>query len=111
MRYYYAVVECDTVETATSIYEACDKVEYESSGVQLDLRFIPDETVFEEERIRESVTLDNVNINKYRPNYFETAAIRLQNPKVTWDETNPDRLKKFDRIMKKENDKDLSDAE
>uniref|UniRef100_A0AC34G5X1 ESF1-like protein n=1 Tax=Panagrolaimus sp. ES5 TaxID=591445 RepID=A0AC34G5X1_9BILA len=111
MRYYYAVVECDTVETATSIYEACDRVEYESSGVQLDLRFIPDVTIFEESRLRERVTIDNINVNKYKANYFETAAIRFQNPKVTWDETNPDRLKKFDRIMKKENPDEVSDLE
>ncbi|CAG9538555.1 unnamed protein product [Cercopithifilaria johnstoni] len=93
MRYYYAVIECDGLETASYLYEACDGVEFESSSIRLDFRFIPDDMTFENNAIKERVTEEDINFNAFKPKIFESAALSKSSAKLTWDETDPERIK------------------
>lgn len=68
LRYYYAVIECDSENTAKHIYDECDGTEYEASANFLDLRFIPDNVEFEDPPKDECL---RIPIN-YKPNEFVT---------------------------------------
>lgn len=52
LRYYYAIIVCDSVNTAKCIYEQCDGREYEASANFFDLRFVPDEESFDSIKFR-----------------------------------------------------------
>lgn len=45
-KFYYAVIEFDSIRTADHIYKTCDNNEYELSGLSIDLRFIPEDIEF-----------------------------------------------------------------
>ena len=89
LKYYYAVVEFDSANSANKVYEECDGTEYELSATQFDLRFIPDDMDFEEEP--EAVCETMPDPNKYRPKQFSTTALTLGKVELTWDETDPER--------------------
>ncbi|RPA83658.1 hypothetical protein BJ508DRAFT_360344 [Ascobolus immersus RN42] len=82
LRYYYAVVECDSVETAKTIYEQCDGAEYEATANYFDLRFIPDDTTFDDD---EPTDVCDAMPDSYRPNEFVTGALQHSKVKLTWD--------------------------
>jgi len=47
-RYYYAIVECDTVQLASYLYSELQSAELERSANVLNLSFVPDDMTFEE---------------------------------------------------------------
>ncbi|ONH65988.1 Pre-rRNA-processing protein ESF1 [Cyberlindnera fabianii] len=90
LRYYYAVVTCDSVETSKAIYDNVDGTEYESTANFFDLRFIPDEMDFDDDEPRDTCTKIPTN---YKPETFVTDALQHSKVKLTWDETPADRVK------------------
>ncbi|XP_069810493.1 ESF1 homolog [Dendropsophus ebraccatus] len=98
LKYHYAVVECDTPETANKIYEECDGLEFESSCSFVDLRFVPDDVQFEDEPKDSAVDVD---LSAYQPKYFTSAAMVTSKVELTWDETDQERVTSLNRPFKK----------
>uniref|UniRef100_A0A183ISI7 NUC153 domain-containing protein n=1 Tax=Soboliphyme baturini TaxID=241478 RepID=A0A183ISI7_9BILA len=86
LRYFYAIVECDSAETAASVYDGCDGVEYENSSTKMDLRFVPDNMSFDESFLSDQAS--NVeDFSHYHPAKFVTAALQHTNVPLSWEET------------------------
>ncbi|XP_077220585.1 pre-rRNA-processing ESF1-like protein [Tasmannia lanceolata] len=89
LRYYYAVVECDSSATADRLYKTCDGLEFERTSNVLDLRFIPDSTEFKHPP-RDIATEAPTN---YKSLDFQTRALQHSNIHISWDEDEPHREK------------------
>jgi hypothetical protein len=88
LRYYYAVAEFDSPETASAVYEQCDGVEFEASSNVLDLRFIPHETHFDVNDARDTATSMPTT---YEAPVFTTSALQMSKVQLTWDDDDPKR--------------------
>ncbi|KAK6981658.1 Pre-rrna-processing protein esf1 [Favolaschia claudopus] len=88
LRYYYAVITCDTAETAGYIYSKLEGTELERSANIFDLSFVPDEMVFDQE-CRDEALEDTSTSHKGID--FVTDALRHSKVKLTWDEDDPER--------------------
>ncbi|CAL1676964.1 unnamed protein product [Lasius platythorax] len=89
LKYYYAVAEFDSAETANKVYVECDSIEYESTATKLDLRFIPNDMTFDQEP--KEICTEIPEPVKYEPRQFTTTALQQVKVELTWDETNVDR--------------------
>lgn len=89
LRYYYAVVDCDSIETAAAIYHHCDGREFETSTNTMDLRYIPDDVEFSADEVTDSATCIPKKYNA-KP-AMVTDALQRSNIKLTWDQDDPDR--------------------
>lgn len=110
MKYYYAVVEFDSAESAELVYKELDGMEYEGSSLELDLRFIPDDIEFDPEDV-ESECDQLPDPTSYKAPLFINSALQQTTVKFTWDQTDIKRQEKLNRAYTKEElEKDDLDA-
>lgn len=82
LRYYYAVITCSSTPVAESIYNAVDGTEYLTTANFFDLRFVPNDLDFSDDKARDEC--DDIP-DGYRPNEFVTDALQHSKVKLTWD--------------------------
>lgn len=93
LRYYYAIMECSDEATAETIYREVDGREYLASSNFLDLRFVPNDTTFDDEPRDECTEVPA----GYKPVEFVTDALQHSKVKLTWD-MHPDEVARKDSI-------------
>lgn len=97
LRYYYAVVHCDSVSTAKNIYDNCDGSEYESTANTFDLRYVPEDMDFDDQEAKDQC--DKIPAS-YRPDStFVTDALQHSKVKLTWDQTPKERTTLSSRLF------------
>lgn len=105
LRYYYAVITCDSAQTAKAIYDDMDSREYLTSANFFDLRFIPDEVSFDQDKPRDECKRLATG---YKPNEFVTEALTHSKVRLTWDDDDTTRKevqkRAFSRAEIDEND-------
>ena len=97
MKYFYAVIHCNTKKTAKKIYNEYNGFEFELTNIRLSLSFIADSLKFPQEpkdiatEIPPDYEFKGINSLNRAKNHTKV--------KLTWDQTDPKRLHKFERIM------------
>ena len=110
LKYYYAVVYCDSVETASLLYNECDGLEIERTQSFIDMRFIPDE--LKEFPYPPKEVCDHIPANKeYTQEFKPNSALQDTKVKLTWDQGDPKREDLLYRAFHKEgfNEDDINE--
>lgn len=87
LKYYYAVAEFEDVGAADAVYEQCDGVEFETTGLAFDLRFVPDGMEIDAP-VRDEATCVP---DSYAPPILAPSTLNNCKVKLSWDADAPDR--------------------
>ncbi|CAM0947200.1 unnamed protein product [Alopecurus aequalis] len=104
LRYYYAVVVCDSSATADHLYTTLNGTEFLKTANVFDLQFIPDSREFKH-AARDVATEAPPS---YKEPDFETRALQHSKVNPTWDDDEPDRKKILRRKFKEDQLDDLA---
>ncbi|KAG0160313.1 hypothetical protein PDIDSM_7840 [Penicillium digitatum] len=82
LRYYYAIIKFSSKDVAKHVYDLVDGAEYLSSANFFDLRFVPEDTDFSDDKPRDECSRIP---DGYKPTEFVTDALQHSKVKLTWD--------------------------
>lgn len=97
LKYYFAIVTCDSAATADYMCEHIDGLEYHSSSMAFDLSLVPDDIDFSDRKVKDKCS--ELSINEYRPpSDFTVNALQHTNVECSWDAGEKRREKKLTQI-------------
>lgn len=108
MKYFYAVIYCNTRHTAERLYNEYNDYEFELSNIRLNLSFIADDLKFPQKA--KETAIEVPTDYEFKGANSLNRALNHTEVKLTWDETDPKRIKKFQKIMNADPDKLDDDA-
>ncbi|CAE7149382.1 unnamed protein product [Rhizoctonia solani] len=96
LRYYYAIIICNSSSTASHLYNELNGTELERSANIFDLSYVPEDMEFTQEARDECTSEAQASIKGMN---FVTDALRHSKVKLTWDDDDPERNKITRRRM------------
>lgn len=101
LKYYYAVITCDSIKTASELYNQCDGMEIERTQSFIDMRFIPDSLTTFPYPPKE-ICDHRPHDMEYNPSFQTNSALQKTKVELCWDKTNPKRDELLFRAFHKE---------
>ncbi|KAH9817954.1 hypothetical protein DFH28DRAFT_1123888 [Melampsora americana] len=108
LRYFYAVIELDSVDAAAHVYEEIEGTEFERTANVFDLSYVPEDMVFDEADLHDECKEDSAN---YKGVDYATDALRHSKVKLTWDAEDPHRTKVTRRNTQKMTREELDELD
>ncbi|GKY96106.1 hypothetical protein MPSEU_000570900 [Mayamaea pseudoterrestris] len=111
LRYYFAIAEFASVESAEKAYREVDGMEFEHSSAEIDLRAIPEvdlESIITDRLLRDEASSLPSN---YSPPDFIVAALQQTNVTCTWDLPDPDRERTLTKYNSGEHWRAIAESE
>jgi hypothetical protein len=86
LKYYYAVLEFENEEVTDWIYSNCDGLEFEKSGMQIDLRGIEQDLVIPKEPTEVADRADDLDPKALKKKKIKNLAKNHTHVELTWGE-------------------------
>ena len=99
LKYYFAVAECDTCQTANALYGELDGLEFGHSSMVMDLRFVPDDISFKD-REKERRSCATEVPGNYTPSDFIVRVLQQTSFDCSWDQGDQERASKLTNLSK-----------
>ncbi|CDW77800.1 UNKNOWN [Stylonychia lemnae] len=100
MKYFYAVIYCSSKKTAKKLFDEYNGFEFEQSNLRLNLSFVADDLKFPQ-KLKEKATEVPAGY-QFRGANTLSKALNHTNVKMTWDQDDPKRQQKFQKLMERD---------